>query len=32
MKKQVLKVVITTSVGALLGTLFGYLGQCAGST
>lgn len=32
MKKRVLKIVITTSAGALLGALLGYLGQCAGST
>jgi hypothetical protein len=32
MKKYILKVIIMTSGGALLGALLGYLGQCAGST
>ncbi|MDA3903850.1 MAG: DUF6132 family protein [Desulfuromusa sp.] len=32
MKKRLLKLVVMTSAGALLGALLGYLGQCAGST
>jgi hypothetical protein len=32
MKRQGLKILVTTAAATLLGALLGYLGQCAGST
>ncbi len=32
MKKQIYKIIILTSLGLAGGALFGYVGQCAGST
>ncbi|WP_394708351.1 DUF6132 family protein [uncultured Desulfuromusa sp.] len=32
MDQRFLKIVLFTSIGAFLGALLGYLGQCVGST
>jgi len=32
MKKNILKIVVMTGIGAASGALLGFIGQCAGST